>query len=565
MEAYKMSAKVLQTGRVQWQLLNPEAEYETLAQGTAARLGDLRGKTIGLFWNGKPDGDVLLDAIGKLFRERLKRVEIIRFNMSVCVGPDNVKKMVEKCDGIVAAVADCGSCTSWLIRDSIAIEKLGIPTAVIVTSHFAEMSRMVAESEGLFSLRILEVPHPIGGLSAEVIQEKARSIIDGVISGLTRYEEQEKAAESKVAIVRPEPETIKVSGISDTKALCAINELFYERRWTDGLPIVPPTEEAVEWMLTGTNRDPDEIIGLVSPRFGKATVRNIAINSVMAGAEPKYMPVIIAAVEAVTDSAFASGWTLTGMQATTSPASPLLIVSGPIANYLKIESGIDCFGRGHRANATIGRALRLILINTGGAYPGISDMKGQGSSQEFTFCVAEREGHPVFHRTQNRWKLLHIEKGYSRTKSTISAFAAFPPINVGDAHHCGPEILTGVVDAMTRLGQEPLPLGSEYVVVLGSTHAQCLADAGMSKDDIRDFLYANAVMPWSRYKLQYVGKQPSWMAHIVSDSTPIHIFESPSNINVIVAGGECPYSQVIKCLHNSVTKEIRVSKKIITR
>ena len=318
-------------------------------------------------------------------------------------------------------------------------------------------------------------------------------------------------------------------------------------------------------MLTGTDRDPTEIVGLVPPKNGKATVRNIAINSVMAGAQPAHMPVMIAAVEAVTDPAFASGsalWGLAGMQSTTGPVTPLLIVNGPIANDLKIESGIDCFGRGHRANATIGRALRLVLINAGGAYPGINDMKCQGSSQEFTFCVAEREDHPVYHRTQNSWKPLHVERGYSLTSSTVTAAATFPPINVKDSNHCSPEILDAVVDTMTALGQEPLAMDWEYVLVLGSTHAQCLADAGMSKDDIREFLYANGVMRWGKYKRigHGINVQPRWMAHTVDDSTSIHIFESPDNIMIIVAGGECPSSQIIRCSFKAVTKEIRLPK-----
>jgi hypothetical protein len=419
---------------------------------------------------------------------------------------------------------------------------------------------------GLPSLRIVKVPHPIGGMPADVIGERAASIIDNVISGLTQHEEQGKETPTKVTVVKPEPETIKVSGTSNIKALREVNDLFYEKKWTDGLPIVPPTQEAVAWMLTGTDRAPSEIVGLIPPRAGKATIRNIAINSVMAGAEPRYLPVIIAAVEAVTDPAFASGstfWGLAGMQSTTGPVTPLLIVNGPIAKDLKIESGMDCFGRGHRANATIGRALRLTLINAGGAYPGVNDMKGQGSSQEFTFCVAEREDHPVYHRTQNPWKPLHVEKGYSPTTSTVTAAATFPPINVKESDHCGPEILNSVVDTMTALGQEPHAMDWSYVLVLGSTHAQCLADAGMSKDDIREFIYANGVMPWRKYKQQYQAgttAQPKWAAWTVDDMTSVHIFESPDSIMVMAAGGECPHSQIIKCTFKPATKEIRLPK-----
>lgn len=422
------------------------------------------------------------------------------------------------------------------------------------------LARSVAKTAGMPGLNIIEIPHPLGGLPEKIVQERAKSIIDGIISGLTRPEE--KMTENKVITIKQEPETIKVSGGSNTKAIREVNRLFYERYWSDGFPIIPPTQEAVDSMLAVTGFEPDELIGLVPPRLGKATVKNIAINSVMAGAEPEYMPVIIAAVKAVTDKEFASGselWGLAGMQSTTGPVTPLLIINGPIAYDLHIESGIDCFGRGHRANATIGRALRLVLINAGGAYPGTTDMKCQGSAQEFTFCVAEREKHPVYHRAQNRWEALHIEKGYSSGTSTVTAAAAFPPINVKDSKHCGPEILNAIVDTMTALGQEPLAMDWQYVLVLSSTHAQCLADAGMSKKDIREFLYANGVMPWGKYKQQYAGAGtvPGWITRTVSDTTSIHLFDSPDNIIVIVAGGEGPSSQIIRCSFRAVTKEIR--------
>jgi hypothetical protein len=360
----------------------------------------------------------------------------------------------------------------------------------------------------------------------------------------------------KMTVIRPVPEVIEINGTSETRSLIALNDYFYEKRWTDGFPVMPPTREAVEWMLSGNKRDPDEVIGLVPPRSGKATVRNIAINAVLAGAEPAYLPVIIAAVEAVTDPQFAQGWGLAGMQATTGPVTPLLVINGPIAKELKIASGIDCFGRSHRANATIGRALRLVLINAGGAFPGVNDMKGQGSAQEFTFCVAEKEDHPAFRRSSNPWRPLHVEKGFPDSSSTVTAFAAFPPANVGDAYHCDSELINTLIGPITRSGLEPISVSSGCLVVLGSTHANCLAEAGMSKDDIRKLLYTSGVMPWSKYRLQYAGQKPAWMNYIKSESTPVHTFNSPDHFTVIVAGGDCPYSQVIKHSHTSVTKEI---------
>jgi hypothetical protein len=226
---------------------------------------------------------------------------------------------------------------------------------------------------------------------------------------------------------------------------------------------------------------------------------------------------------------------------------------------LGVAAGIGCFSRGHQANATIGRTVRLVLANAGKSYVGVNDMKGQGSSQEFTFCVAEREEHWAYHNGENPWKPLHVEKGFPAASSTVTAVAAFPPTCVEDAKHCGPEILNAVVDIMASLGQVPYVTDWEYVLVLGATHARCLAEAGWSKEDVREFVYANAVMPWGKYKQQYPGvqgTQPAWMARITDDSAWVHIIESPRNVLVIVAGGECPYSQIIRASYKSVTKEI---------
>src|SRR5688572_25987562 len=145
-------------------------------------------------------------------------------------------------------------------------------------------------------------------------------------------------------------------------------EYFFAKQWSDGLPVVPPTEERLSAMLAGTRRDPDELIGLVPPLMSPATVRAIAIHAVMAGCKPEYMPVLIGAMECVLEERF----NLLLLQATTSAGAPFLLVSGPYAREIRLHGGMGCFGPGFRANATIGRALRLIMMNLGGAIPGIT-------------------------------------------------------------------------------------------------------------------------------------------------------------------------------------------------
>jgi hypothetical protein len=415
-------------------------------------------------------------------------------------------------------------------------------------------------------LSIITIPHPLGGLSRKTLDERAASILNTITAILSSPPKEQKNSTARKIIVKPDPHTIQIRSNSVTDAVRTANDMFYDYKWTDGLPIVPPSGDAVEWMLAGTDRNPDDIIGIVPPGNGKATVRNIAINAVMAGAKPSYLPVIISSVEAVVDPGFGSGvvaWGCAGMQGTTGPVTPMLIINGPVAAEIGIESGVGCFSRGHRANATIGRAVRLVLTNAGRGHIGINDMKGQGSSQEFTFCVAERIQHDVYKRPDNPWLPLNVERGFDVNTNTVTALPSFPPICVEDAEHCGPEILNAVVDIMASLGQVPYAMDWEYILVLGQTHARCIADAGWAKKDIREFIYANAVLPWSKYKQQYPGVQglqPGWIARTSGEDTSIHLVASPDNILVMVAGGECPYSQIVRSSYKSVTREIKLPR-----
>ena len=193
-------------------------------------------------------------------------------------------------------------------------------------------------------------------------------------------------------------------------------EVCYENGWTDGLPVVPPTPERVERMLGGTDRDPDELIAAVPPKWGRATVEKVAINAVMAGCKPAYLPLILTAVEAVTSEQF----NLHGVQVTTSHVGPMVVVNGPIRKQLEINDGFNLFGQGWRANATIGRALRLVCTNIGGGLPGELDRAAFGHAGKYTCCIAEKEeGSP--------WQALHVDRGFQADDSTVTVFCGCRP------------------------------------------------------------------------------------------------------------------------------------------
>src|SRR4029450_6524935 len=205
------------------------------------------------------------------------------------------------------------------------------------------------------------------------------------------------------------PATTNTITVPDTPE--AVLAAFSEREWCDGLPIVPPPEERVRAMLGGVQ--PDRLLGVMPPLWRRVTLEKLAVNAVMAGCEPAAFPLVVAAVESMLDPAF----NLYGVQATTHPVAPLLIVHGPIAEELGVHAGSGCFGPGFRANATIGRAIRLVLLNVGGAWPGRHDMATQGSPAKVSCCITERRDAP--------WGPLH-------ETSMVTVFAGEPPHNVND-------------------------------------------------------------------------------------------------------------------------------------
>jgi hypothetical protein len=331
----------------------------------------------------------------------------------------------------------------------------------------------------------------------------------------------------------------------------AINNLFYERGWTDGLPIVPPTAERVRRMLSGCECNSQEVIAVLPPRMGSATVEKIAINAVMAGCLPEYMPVIITAVEAVADERFR----LLGVQATTHACGVLIVVNGPFSKKLGINSGGNAFGPGNKANATIGRALSLILLNIGGGIPGQIDKSTQGNPCKYTYCVAENE-------QANPWQPFHVEKGFKPEDSTVTVFAAEGPHNINDHDSTtGRGILKTIAATMATAGNNNLIfLSGEPILMLGPEHAATIAGDGFSKEQVKDFIYENARLPLkmiSEGHLQYRAKQPERYGEFIkSEMIPL---AKKEDIVIMVLGGAGKHSCFIPTfgLNNMVTKIIK--------
>ena len=306
-----------------------------------------------------------------------------------------------------------------------------------------------------------------------------------------------------------------------------VQHLYLERGWSDGLPVVPPTPERVEAMLAAVDLPPGHVIAEIPPNWGAATVERLAINAVMAGCLPEYFPVIVAAADAMGDPAF----NLYAIQATTHPCAPLLIVNGPIRDTLEMNASSGAFGPGWRSNATIGRAVRLMLLNVGGGHPGVGDMSTHGAPSKFSYCVAENE-------ELNPWEPLHVDRGFDRGQSTVTVIAGEPPHNIND--HSGrsaDDILTIVAGAMAVTGANNAYTGGETLLALGPEHAATIAGDGLSKADVVEWLMRRALIPLERYTEDTLVERFQQ-----APDGPVPMVRSADDLAVIVLGGPGKHS-----------------------
>jgi hypothetical protein len=300
-------------------------------------------------------------------------------------------------------------------------------------------------------------------------------------------------------------------------------EHAYEQGWTDGLPIIPATPAAVQRFVAASGRAADELIGLMPPRKGRATVEAIAVNAVMAGCRPDYMPVILAAVEGMLDPSYP----LEFMQVTTNPMTPFLLVNGPVRSRLDINCGTGCLGPGWRANATIGRAIRLIMNNVGGALPGVYSKVSFGSPLRYSYICGENE-------EENPWAPFHVDRGFRRDESTVTVFKASNFCNISGGEGVGPE------EILRQIATNMPPMyggGDGVLLLLGVNHARSLHEAGLAKRDIQVRLWEMARLPVAYFAEAFAATE---RAAGRGDSETVWRARSPEEIYIAVAGGPGP-------------------------
>lgn len=502
-----------------------EAEYSALdPRGTwptveriplAGRLDTLDGKQVYLImsWDLGSGFDETVQDIANAFRE-VGAIPTIR-NRNLSYSQDDPELWAEMrdqgVDGFVYVAAASSSTTSYAFKWSAHLESTGLPGVVAAFDQLASVGETTNQREGA-PVRSVMYSYPTSAMD----DAQYAAAIDATLAALTTA--LAPAERQTGEIVPPPRPKFAAEGALET-----IQRVFYETGLTDGLPIVPPTEAAVRAMLGGTSHAPDEVVAEVFyPEGLEVTVRQVAINAVMAGCLPGHMPVLLATIEAY------QKFNLNSMLRSTNSFSFMQVVNGPIAQELDMNAGFGAVGPGNLANAAMGRALRLFVRNLGGGETGVNLMAVLGNNTAYGFMFAENEA-------QSPWEPFSVSQGFDADESTLTLFS-------GGWTHFGNYNLGVPFDRVTK-DMVRFEMKSGATVLISPQRAEALAADGMSKADVIEYLWRNATMPLEearneRFSVPLAGTESR------PDDAMVPVFDKDS-IHVIVAGGDAsPMMQV---------------------
>ena len=318
--------------------------------------------------------------------------------------------------------------------------------------------------------------------------------------------------------------------IVEAEDLEAAVELCYREGWTDGLPVIPATERPLRRIIDYLGMKPEQVIGVVPPRRGVATVEKVAINCVMAGCLPEYVPIVIAALHAMLEPEF----NLEGVQTTTNPCAPLVMVSGPGVRKFGFNTKDCALGHGSRANAAVGRAVRLILWNIGGGYPGSPCRTTHGHPGYYSYCIAEDPD-------ANPWEPLHVTRGFDAADTVVTVTAVDGPHSVatGALVNSPEQVLTNIADSIARLGSNN-QYGGQLVVVLGPMAAKCLADGGYDKARVVGELVRRATRTVEEVlrnkNIDHMPAQELAELRSRKDAEPFHYIRAAEDVVLLTTG-----------------------------
>jgi hypothetical protein len=443
----------------------------------------------------------------------------------------------------------------------VALEKAGIPAVGIVARSFVRAWQSCVDGWGQPSTAFVVIPHATTGQQADFIRRMVDDQIDAIIRGLTALPATAGTTNGGQGGGQI-TEVFTVELDETPEGLDAVNRFLAERDWSDGLPVIPPTPAAVEQMLGGTQRAPQDVLMVMEPGFGLATVEKIAINAVMAGCRPEQFPVLLAAIDCLAQPQMNHR----DMQVSGHTEAPLILVNGPIASKAGINYGTSAMGPGvvNRANTAIGRALRLCLINIGYCKAGAGDPNFIGLPSKFGMCLAE-------HEEMSPWPPYHVDRGFRRDDSAVTVVVVTGPTDIIDSASRTPEdTLDNLASMMfyrnagaggwmrgwqsAQVGHSNKRVsyqGPHHPIILSPSRAVILAEAGMSKQDAQAWLHQHC-----RISLQAaLGRRGvprdangKWLMHpelqhLESDpAATIPALESPEQYLLFVSGGSTHYA-----------------------
>jgi hypothetical protein len=535
----------MSNSKVELTVYNPRGEFETLRMASPSpRLQSLDGKKIGVlkFGTGAGLAEELLPQLEDALRKRVGRIDFREW--PAFIAPElreaRSREIVEYSDGIIVLLGFTGTSSARTAREAVDLEKLGKPVAFMVTRPFEANARFIARREGLSDISLAVVPVDSLPLNEEIEQlELGEKAADAVIRALTQWKPQ-PGEETETA-----ERTLTFSGDDYESARESMEKHLLQHGWSDGLPLVPPTPGAVSKMLEGADFPSDHVVGIVEPGGVRATVKDIAINAVMAGCLPQYMPVLLAAVEAITDPAF----NLREVQCTSCNMAPLLIVSGPrLVEDLNINCSFGTLSPGWRANSTIARAIRLVMTNLGHAWPGKNDMKTLGSPFKSVSMIAENEA-----ALSGAWEPLRVAEGYGVDQATISVMPAmsWQP----DIVQPEPPTVKRIVEYIAKQGKVKHDRlagnwGMDNLVVICGATLDCIRREGCSRLDLQKALYDAIQIPTSEFlngrdigELPAFGRLPERIREMCKSGSNalIPLLAEPGSIRICVTGGAGPY------------------------
>ncbi|HME42453.1 MAG TPA: hypothetical protein VKF36_05140 [Syntrophorhabdales bacterium] len=509
-----------------YKVLNPRGIVkEVKITPLAPRVADLNDKVIYLV-TPKQEGshiEVALEKIGEALKKRFPNVKVIfkhKPSPYMTDDPDLWNEMVKNGNAFVYGAAPSNTSTYWGFTWACELEKKGLPGTVVMYEKLVDTAKNTTLMKGV-PVRWATVTYPPQSMT----EQQMGVMTDNIIKALT---EPLNDNEKKTGVyVPPTPPRIAMEGIYSQ-----VQDAFYKQGWTDGLPIVPPTEEKVREMLKGTKHAPGEVAGnRVWPEQWIATVEKVAINGVMAGCKPEYMPVLLATIEAWSKGVFTN-------VLSTNSFSYMLVVNGPIRKEINMNAGTYALGPGNHANATIGRALRLFIINLGGGQAGFNLMGTFGSPLGYTFCFPENE-------EASPWQPLSVDLGYKPGESVVTIFS--------DGRSLAGNYLDANVDRLIKAVRY-FEWTRGLVVLFAPPAAKLQAEKGHTKKDVEEYIWKNATLTKKEFTSDFhytwfiepilkgkemYGEKGTWPAEYLNlpDDAIVQAYPR-KDVHVIVVGGE---------------------------